>query len=262
MALPRQRRHNGSHHLIGTGGIFYATSPPPHSILARLTAASLIAALALAAPATAQVDWETVFDGEAGQVHCPPGKTHQDTAFHVISGTVLAKKADVGLKARLGLNQIRGMLPDLADQTSIPVKIAVYRGNSSTAIELIGTVTADTPLPIFTRTFSSLESNTRHAADLVVRTDNIIATVCFRTGETPADLSRPFDQYDDINHGDWASGCFAFADLNGPNHRKKVNACLCGARNASGDWARTDAGDGYEYISSPGYRTTLGCTTN
>ncbi len=92
--------------------------------------------------------------------------------------------------------------------------------------------------------------------------NNVLTTICFRTGETPADLSRPLAHYDDINHGGTAGGCYAFADLNGPSHRKKVNACQCGARNGSGQWARTDADDGFTYISSPGYRTTLGCTTN
>ncbi len=90
----------------------------------------------------------------------------------------------------------------------------------------------------------------------------VLATTCFRTGETPADLSRSLAHYDDINHGGQAGGCFAFADLKGRNHRRKVNACLCGARNSSGQRARTDSEAGYEYISSPGYRTTLGCTTN
>ncbi len=140
----------------------------------------------------------------------------------------------------------------------------MYRGNSRTHLVSVGTVTGDTPLAPVTQTFSGLTSNTRHAADLVAGAgfNNVLLTACFRTGEIPADLSRPLAHYDDINHGDMASGCYAFTDLNGPNLRKKINACQCGARNASGDWAQTDAEDGYEYISSPDYRTTLGCTTN
>ncbi len=106
--------------------------------------------------------------------------------------------------------------------------------------------------------------NARHAADLIAgnNINNVIATTCFRTGETPADLSRSLGHYDDINHTGTAGGCYACADLNGPNHRQKVNACLCGARNAPGQWARTDAAASFTYISSPGYRATLDCTTN
>ncbi len=140
----------------------------------------------------------------------------------------------------------------------------MYQGSTARSNLSIGTVTADTPLAPVTRTFTGLQSNARHTADLVAgsNVNNVLATTCFRTGETPADLSRPLQYHDDINHGDWASGCFAFADLKGPNHRNKVQACLCGARNSSGQWARTDADAGYEYISDAGYRTTLGCTTN
>ncbi len=146
--------------------------------------------------------------------------------------------------------------------TSVNVRIRVYEASQEVVVP-IATVLQGSSLATFNRTFNGLRSNTRHAADLVAGDiNNVLLTTCFRTGETPADLSRPLGQYGDINHGDWASGCYAFADLKGPNYRKKVNACLCGARNSSDDWARTDSEAGYEYISSPGYRITLGCTTN
>ena len=140
----------------------------------------------------------------------------------------------------------------------------MYQGNTIRAIESIGTVTADTPLAPFTRTYTGLQSNARHAVDLIAggNVNNVLATTCFRTGETPADMSRPLGHHDDINHGDWASGCFAFADRKGPNHRKKVTACFCGARNSSGDWAQTDSADGYEYMKDATWRSQVGCTTN
>ncbi len=240
--------------------------PPPNGIRTRRAAASLIAVLALlAAPATAQVDWATVFDGEAGQVHCPPGKTHHTgISFRTQPGTVKADRADVRIGSTLDLANIKTFIPALATQTSIPVSIRVYQGNTSRAVDMIGTITADTPLAPVTRTFTGLQSNARHAADLVAgnNVNNVILTTCFRTGETPADMSRPLGHHDDINHGDWASGCFAFADRKGPNHRKKVIACFCGARNSSGDWARTDSADGFTYMLPDARRTELGCTTN
>ncbi len=130
----------------------------------------------------------------------------------------------------------------------------------------LGTVSTSTALPAGGQTFTGLKQDTPYVAVLYTsriinswRNSNAFARLCFRTA---ADLERPLAHHDDINHGGQAGGCFAFADLNGPNHRQKANACLCGARNSSGQWAQTDAEDGYEYISSPGYRTTLGCTTN
>ncbi len=211
------------------------------------------------------MDWATVFDGEAGQVHCPPGKTHHTGgSFITVRGTVKAGRADIRTVRQLTLADIRTAIPALATQTSIPISLVVYQDKTQRASGVIGTVTADTPLARVNQTLSNLRSNTRHAVDLTAGggINNILITTCFRTGETPADLSRPLGHHDDINHGDWASGCFAFADRKGPNHRQKVQACLCGARNSSGDWAQTDSEAGYEYISDPGYRTTLGCTTN
>ncbi len=205
--------------------------PPPNGIRMWLAATSLIAALAVAtaAPAVAQVDWATVFDGEAGQVHCPPGKTHHTgTSFVTVRGTVKADRADVGLNASLDIGTIRTPFSALATQTSVPVNVGVYRGQTARAVDQIGTVTADTPLASFTWTFGGLQANTRHAGDLIAgnNNNNIILTACFRTGETSMDLSRSLGYRDDINHGNWAGGCFAFADLKGPNHRKRsMPAC-------------------------------------
>ncbi len=210
------------------------------------------------------MDWATVFDGEAGQVHCPPGKTHHTGgSFITVRGTVKADRADIRTVRLLDISTIQSIIPALGTQTSIPISLVVYQDKTRRGSEVIGNVTADTPLAV-NQTLNNLRSNTRHAVDLTAgnNVNNILITTCFRTGETPEDLSRPLRHHDDINHGDWASGCFAFADRKGPNHRQKVQACLCGARNSSGQWARTDADAGYEYISDAGYRTTLGCTTN
>ncbi len=110
--------------------------------------------------------------------------------------------------------------------------------------------------------FTDLKAGTRYTAVISLGSDfseNVLARFCFKT---EPDLSRPLGHYGDINHSGQAGGCYAFADLSGPSNRRKVQACLCGARNSSGQWARTDSGDGYSYIMDAGWRQSVGCTTN
>ncbi len=59
-----------------------------------------------------------------------------------------------------------------------------------------------------------------------------------------------------------ATGCFAIGGVRLGGGTGAVQACQCGARNSSGQWARTDSADGYEYILPAARRTELGCTTN
>ncbi len=61
--------------------------PPPNGIRAWLTAASLIAALAaltLAAPATAQVDY-TLISGKTGGSACPSGVSELQTSRFTVT---------------------------------------------------------------------------------------------------------------------------------------------------------------------------------
>ncbi len=118
------------------------------------------------------------------------------------------------------------------------------------------------PLVAGTRVFTGLKQNTRYVAALYTsriinswRNSNAFARICFRTA---ADLEIPFGSGRAVGPGDsWSSGCFAFSK--DPN---QIRACLCGARNSSGRWARTDAEDGYEYIRDATWRTSVGCTTS
>ncbi len=107
-----------------------------------------------------------------------------------------------------------------------------------------------------TRDFTGLKQNTRYTA--VVHAGNAgspFARLCFRTA---ADLEIPFGSGRAVGPGDsWSSGCYAFS-----KDRDQINACLCGARNASGQWAWTDSQDGYEYIRDAAWRTRVGCSTN
>ncbi len=59
-----------------------------------------------------------------------------------------------------------------------------------------------------------------------------------------------------------ATGCFAIGGARLGGGMGAVRACQCGARNSSGQWARTDSADGYEYMLPADRRAALGCTTN
>ncbi len=107
-------------------------------------------------------------------------------------------------------------------------------------------------------TFTNLKKGTRYIAAISVGTDatlNIVSKVCFKT---EPDLEITFGSGRAVGPGDsWSSGCFAFS-----KDRNQIQACLCGARNSSGSWARTDSEDGYEYIRDATWRQSVGCTTN
>ncbi len=111
------------------------------------------------------------------------------------------------------------------------------------------------PVPVGVHTFSGLKQNTRYTAVLHVGdSSNAFIRSCFRTA---ADLEIPFGSGRAVTGDGWSSGCFAFS-----RDRNQIRACLCGARNASGQWEWTDSEDGYEYIMDAAWRTSVGCTTN
>jgi len=100
---------------------------------------------------------------------------------------------------------------------------------------------------------SSLQSGKRHT--LEIKADNTpYARICFRTGYAGNDINTFFSGSGSIGG---TSGCFALG-----GGAAAIRACFCGARNAAGKWARTDAGDGYEYMLDAATRTNRGCTTN
>ncbi len=216
--------------------------------------------LTLALPVPAQVNWDPVFDGEVGQKYCPPGKTNSTSGFRVIPETVKADQADAQVNVPINLAAIKQAIPALMPRASVEVSLVVYEGSTRRATDRIGTVTVDSELQPFTRTYSGLKSNTRHAMDLVVGSgNNVFLTVYFKTGPAPADMNKPRAPF-----GEYSSGCFAIVDdPYAPGARDKIIACLCGARNADNDeWARTDTADGFTYIMANEWRTSQGCTTN
>ncbi len=79
--------------------------------------------------------------------------------------------------------------------------------------------------------------------------------VCFRTGPSASQMSRPNST--PYPGGGTAGGCFAFGGT-----PEQVRACFCGARNASGTWAQDDSGDGYSYLVNAAMRTQFGCTAS
>jgi len=81
------------------------------------------------------------------------------------------------------------------------------------------------------------------------------ARICFKTGPSESQMSRP--NTTPFPGGGAAGGCFGFGDT-----PAQVRACFCGARNASGQWAQDDSGDGYNYLVNAATRTQFGCTTN
>ncbi len=110
-----------------------------------------------------------------------------------------------------------------------------------------------------TTTVRNLTPNTSYTVEVLAAT-TVIGRSCFRTA---VDLERPLAHYGDINHSGTASGCYAFVDLSDPSNRAKVQACQCGARNSSGQWARTDSTEGFEYIiKDADWRREVGCETN
>ena len=87
-----------------------------------------------------------------------------------------------------------------------------------------------------------------------------IASSCFQMGP-----SLNYGQQPGFNLGSdplGATGCFAIGGVRLGGGMNAVRACQCGARNSSGQWARTDSADGYEYMLPAARRTELGCTTN
>ncbi len=106
---------------------------------------------------------------------------------------------------------------------------------------------------------TALEQSTYHVATLHTGylTNNSRAVLRIRF-KTAIDSNIPFNSGRSIDPGDArSSGCFACGGA-----RAQILACLYGSRNAAGQWARTDGGDGYTYTLSGTERARLGCSTN
>ncbi len=158
----------------------------------------------------------------------------------------------------MSIRSIQALIPGARELQSATVYLSVLE-NGSTEVrrQTLGTAEAGMDVVADPKTFSTLKQNTRcttvtHIGDVT----SVISRFCFKTA---ADLEIPFGsgRGGDGPGDSWSSGCYAFS-----KNRNEINACLCGARNSDGSWARTDAEDGYEYIRDAAWRTSVGCTTN
>ncbi len=209
----------------------------------------------LAGPAAAQVDWSIA--GDTGSSACPSGQSEMNPTIATVAAGSL-KKDSVGIST-IGLTyaSVRGFAgKDIGGGRTIYLEVKGPNGQRVGSRATLGSVRL---LPAQTTaaqttTVSSLTPNTRYTVE-VLATSELIGKSCFRT--TTFDLEIPFGSGRAVTGDGWSSGCFAFS-----RDRNQINACLCGARNADGDWARTDAEDGYEYIRDAAWRQNTGCTTN
>ncbi len=236
----------------------YRNSPPPPPPLAKL--ATFLLLTLLAAPSMAQVDWSIL--GDTGSSACPSGQSERNATIATFGAGSLKKDSVQISTIRLTYSSVAGYAgTNIGGGRTIYLEVKGPNGQrvgspttlGSVRISPAETVTAQTTI------VSSLTPNTPYTVEvLAVRT--LIGKSCFRTA---FDLERPLAHYGDINHSGTASGCYAFVDLSDPSNRGKVQACQCGARNSSGQWARTDSEDGYEYIiQDADWRREVGCTTN
>ena len=209
----------------------------------------------LAGPATAQVDYSFI-DGASGPSTCPPGQDIR-TGINLVAGS-LTKNAVQLSTGTVNIQNVRVLIPGASALQSANVYLSVLENGSKEAIrQTLGTAAVGTDVAADPKTFSNLKQNTRYTAVTHIGdVTKFISRFCFKTA---ADLEIPFGsgRGGDGPGDSWSSGCFAFS-----KDRNQINACLCGARNEAGEWARTDSEDGYEYIRGATWRQNMGCTTN
>ncbi len=236
--------------------------PPP---LAKLTTlvASVLAALALAAPATAQVDY-TPISGKTGGNACPSSVSESQTARFTV------KRLEPGATSVEieGHQYILSWLRTVTARplnTSFTLRFEVNDGTGNRiATHNLGTATADNDVERQTITVPNLKPGESYSASLWTTVggggSTNLSRKCFQMGP-----SLNYGQQGGFNLGTdplGATGCFAIGGVRLGGGMNAVRACQCGARNSSGQWARTDSADGYEYILPDARRTELGCTTN
>ncbi len=219
-------------------------------------AAALAALLALsAAPAKAQVDW-SIIQGTSNQAACPNGKTqstNRGTAFDVEDNSVTVSEVRIRTTT-FTLSYLRNALRNQG-LPSVGVAIDLIENGGGKRTITLGTAMTGTDVAGTTTPISNLKAGTSYAVELKLN-GRTSFTDCFRTAP---DLNIPFGSGRAVGPGDsWSSGCFAFGGT-----RQQILACLCGARNSSGQWARTDSEDGYNHIIPDStWRTSVGCQTN
>ncbi len=209
----------------------------------------------LAGPAAAQVDWSIA--GDTGSSACPSGQSELNPTIATVAAGSL-KKDSVGIST-IGLTHssvASYATTDIGGGRTIYLEVKRPNGQRVGSRATLGAVRLLPAQTVSARTttVSSLAPDTRYTVEVVAASE-LIGKSCFRTA---ADLEIPFGSGRGVGPGDsWSSGCYAFS-----KDRNQINACLCGARNEAGEWARTDSEDGYEYIRGATWRQNMGCTTN
>ncbi len=203
----------------------------------------------------AQVDWSIL--GDTGSGACPSGQSELNATIATVGAgsrkgdsaqisTIALTYASVGTYVGSNIGGGRTIYLQVKGPNGRPV-------GSRTTLGTVRLLPAES-VAAQTTTVSSLIPNTSYTVE-VTAAATLIGKSCFRTG---FDLEIPFGSGRAVGPGDsWSSGCFAFS-----KDQNQIRACLCGARNSSGNWARTDSEDGYEYIRDATWRSQVGCTTN
>jgi len=193
------------------------------------------------------VDWDGV-SGSTGSSSCPGGLTElNSTVPTIVSGSLKAKSIRI-MTPQMSVSNLQTYTGRSISFALVSLEVLGPNRQKVGSTRDLGTAGGGQSVSAATTTFSGLKPGTRYA--VVVRTPSTpIARRCFHT---QGDLSRALGWHDDIQM--FAGGCFA-----GGLTREEIRACLCGARNRAGQWARTDAEDGFEWQISAAERTQQRC---
>ena len=206
----------------------------------------------------AQVDYSFI-DGASGASACPPGQTIR-TGIYLVSGS-LTKNAVELSTTTINISNARVRIPEVGQSATVHLSV-LENGSKEASRQTLGIVAAGTDLVANLKTFSNLKQNRRYTAVTHIGdVTKFLSRFCFKTA-ADLNINVAHNLGAAVNPGETGpplrtSGCFAFS-----SDRSQIQACLCGARNASGEWARTDSEDGYEYIRDADLRQEMGCTTN
>ncbi len=203
----------------------------------------------------AQVDWSIL--GDTGSSSCPSGQSELNATIATVrAGSGKGDSVQISTTALTYASVGTYVGSDIGGGRTIYLQVKGPNGRPVGSRTLLGAVRILPAESVAAQstTVSSLIPNTSYTVE-VTAARTLIGKSCFRTG---FDLEIPFGSGRAVGPGDsWSSGCFAFS-----KDQNQIRACLCGARNSSGQWAHTDSEDGYEYIRDATWRSQVGCTTN
>jgi len=235
-------------------------TPPPR----KLTALLAVVMAAMTIPAMAQVP------GVVGSAACTAGASQKnDSALTRSVRPVVTDTSVTFTHSNIQGAYYLSQAPGSSYPYTLYYAIRKADGTGGVSNNLIGNVaSASTTFNSSARTLQSrspLTPNTNYVLSVHADTSafnnaswpssaRIGTRICFKTGPSASQMSRSLGWYNDVQR--FASGCFAFG-----GNQEQVKACLCGARNLSGQWRETN-GDGFNWQISAAERTRLGCSTN